>query len=1076
MVETNPSETQPDGDLAVVAELKAAGFANAEEIGRGGFGKVYRCTQLAVDRTVAVKVLTGELEHNRERFVREQQAMGRLTGHPNIVDVLGVGTTSNNRPYLVMPYLHRGSLDELIRREGPLALPDVLRLGIKIAGALETAHRANILHRDIKPGNILITDYGDPALTDFGIAHIAGGFETTTGTILGSPAFTAPELLGGASPSRASDVYGLGATLFCALTGHAAFERRSGEQLIAQFVRISEQSLPDLRERGLPNDLTVVIESAMSRDPENRPSAEQLGERLRQVERNHGIHVEDMALQERPGTRRPVIDASIPPEKAGNLPLELTSFVDRRIHLAEVKNLLVASRLVTLTGVGGVGKSRLALRVAQKVSSDFTDGAWFVELGNLADPELVPDVVAATLGIRSQGNRTVPEQLAELLSSREMLLLLDNCEHLLGSITTLTSLLLRTCPRLRIVATSRETLGVGGESVFSVPPLGIPDSNSAPSQRATSRSDAVALFAERAAAVVPGFSISDATGASVAQICIRLDGLPLAIELAAVRLRTMSPEQILSRLDDRYALLTRGSRSSPRRQQTLQWCIGWSYDLCTENEQQLWRQLSVFSGGLELDAAEYFCNTTVPETELLDTLSALVDKSILIRQDVASTVRFRMLETVQQYGREQAEERGEYPNLARRHRDWCAQLARRAEAEWVGPRQLEWADRLDREMPNIREALEFDLSEPGSHVLPFVNALYLFWTLRGRLGEARRWCERALAHTDDIQTVDRAKTLYGASVIAAERGELVSSPYIAQLRGMTEHATDMRIRALLQHSEGIKALGEENSDLAWAAGALADAVDVYKTYDEVKFLLDAQIVLGWAHALQGDTSRAVVSLEKALTITETLGESSQRSWAIWAMGFATWQEGDAIRAEQLLMEGLRIARVVNDPLVGARCLETLAWIGDEGNRRRRAAVLMGGAASLCRVAGSTTFMFRRLQRYHERCEKSCRRALGDRNFEAAHQEGATRSFESLVALALGEARSNAPLPHPIARLTKRERQIAELVARGLTNRAIAARLVISPRTAEGHVEHILTKLGFTSRAQVAAWISEQTSP
>ena len=295
MTDRNLFETQRDVGPAVVSELRAAGFDDAEEIGRGGFGIVYRCTQAALDRTVAVKVLTTDLDENRERFLREQRAMGRLTGHPNIVGVLQVGETEGGYPYLVMQFHRRGSLEARIRRVGPLPLEEVLRLGVKMAGALATAHRVGILHRDIKPANILYTDYGEPALSDFGIAHITGGFKTATGTFTGSPAFTAPEILSGDPPSQASDVYGLGATLFCALTGHAAFERRSGEQVVAQFLRIATEAAPDLRESGISDDIAAVVEEAMSRDPHDRPSPLALGEEFQQAQARHGFPVDEMA-------------------------------------------------------------------------------------------------------------------------------------------------------------------------------------------------------------------------------------------------------------------------------------------------------------------------------------------------------------------------------------------------------------------------------------------------------------------------------------------------------------------------------------------------------------------------------------------------------------------------------------------------------------------------------------------------------------------------------------------------------------------------------------------------------------
>ncbi len=1077
MVERDPFKTQRDVGNDGVTELSTAGFADAEEIGRGGFGEVFRCTQSAVGRTVAVKVLTGDLDENRERFFREQRAMGRLTGHPNIVDMLEVGETTSGHPYLVMPYHARGSLDARLRDDGPLPLAEMLHLGVKLAGALETAHRAEVLHRDIKPGNILLTDYGEPALTDFGIAHITGGFETTNGTVTGSPAFTAPEILGGAAPSRASDVYGLGATLFCALTGHAAFERRSGEQVVTQFLRITQQPIPDLREQGIPDDVSAVIEAAMSREPRDRPTAAELGEQLRQVERDHGFAVDAMALPTEPGAEHALVATSVPAagNRTGNLPLELTSFVDRRIQVTELKNLLAGSRLVTLTGIGGVGKTRLALRVADKVQRDFTAGVWLVELGDLQDATLLADVVAAALGLRNQRAQPILEALVEFLSARNLLLVLDNCEHMIDAVAELTESLLRTCPQVRILATSREALGIGGESVFAVPRLGTPDMASKPGLRGVTRHDAVTLFAERAAAAVPGFEVTDDSMLSVAGICTRLEGLPLAIELAAARLRTMSPEQILTRLDDRFALLTRGSRVAPMRQQTLRWCIGWSYDLCTPVEQRLWDQLSVFAG-IELDAAEQVCGSDMAEAELLDALSALVDKSILIRDETDGTVRFRMLETVQEYGREQAADSGLYPEYVRRHRDWCVRLALEAESEWIGPHQLQWVARLERELPNLRNALEFSLSESGEDALRITTALYLFWTLRGRLSEGRRWSERALAQSTDTQPLGRAKARCGAAIMAILQGDLpAAAENVARLEALAEQTADPLVAALLAHVKGNYCLASGADGLARAGTLLADALDTYEEASgDLRLQLDARISLGWAYAQQGDIARALAVLETALAITESAGETMLRSWVLLTMGFAVWRAGEPDRAASLLQEGVRAVRLVSDPVVATVCLEVLAWIATEQRHARRAATLLGAADTLSRIGGSFVSMLPNLLVYHEEFTRGSREMLGARAFEAARQEGAAMSFDAAADFALGErAEATAPPVRSGGKLTKRERQVADLVARGLTNRAIAARLVISPRTADGHVEHILTKLGFTSRAQIAAWAAEQ---
>lgn len=1092
MADSDPFKTQHDLDIDVVAELSAAGLTDAEEIGRGGFGVVYRCTQSVLDRVVAVKILTCDLEESRERFFREQRAMGRLTGHPNIVGILEVGETATGRPYLIMPYCSAGSLDKQLRRDGPLPLDGVLRLGVRMAGALETAHRADVLHRDVKPGNILITDYGDLALTDFGIAHLAGGFQTATGTVTGSPAFTAPEVLGGDPTTGASDVYGLGATLFCALTGHAAFERRSGEQVVAQFLRITTQPVPDLREHGIPEDVSAVIETAMCRDPLGRPTATELGEQLQRVQVAHGLDIDQMALHlDRSSTQAAPVPVS-PLHSAsssglagsaklsrgaglrpggGNLPLELTSFVDRRAQVSEVKNRLSASNLVTLTGIGGVGKSRLALRVAHKMQRDFPGGVWLVELAELRDPSLLVDVVARTFGLLRRDGKPMLEVLKEHLAGRQVLVLLDNCEHMIEAVAKLTESLLEACPQTRILATSREPMCIGAESVLPVPPLKFPDPSRGASVRGAASYEAVTLFVERAVTVVPDFRLDETNRAGVVGICARLDGLPLAIELAAARLRTMSPEQILARLTDRFALLTRGSRSAPTRQQTLGWCIDWSYELCTPAEQTLWRRLSAFAGSFELDAAQNVCGTDSTELELLDALSALIDKSILIREQIGPTVRFRLLETVQEYGQQRIIEAGGQAELIRRHRDWCERLALDAEADWVSPRQLEWLTRITRELPNLRKALEFSISDRDAAGLRTVAALNSFWAATGRFSEGRRWCERALARASDASDADRARAQYMMSVFAAALDDMpAAAGHVAELRVLAEQTADPSIDALLAEAEGYTALSR--GDLALACTRLNDAVETFRIHDETLLELKALISLGWVYVLQKNMPRAVVCLERCLRISADHGETAYRSVALRPMAVAVWRQGDARRAEQLLQEALRLARQVVDPIVAALGLEILAWILAEKRDGRRAAALLGAADSLFREIGSS-IMFPQLLPYHEECWRNTHDMLGGRGFESAHREGAAMRFEAAIGFALEEAQpAESPRDREAASLTKRERQVAKLIAEGLTNKAIAARLVISQRTAQGHVEHILTKLGFTSRAQIAVWTSE----
>ena len=1092
MAEVDPFATQRDVSGSVTAELAAAGFEDAQEIGRGGFGIVYRCTQTSLERTVAVKVLTADLdEQNRKRFLREQRAAGRLTGHPNIVNVLHSDVTANGRPFIVMPYHAQNSLDERIRSHGPLPLDEALRLGVKMAGALETAHRLEILHRDVKPGNILLTDYGEPALTDFGIAHITGGFKTTTGLVTGSPAFTAPEVVAGEPPTPAADVYGLGATLFAAITGHAAFERRRGEQLMAQFLRITSEPVPNPREHGVTEDVSAIIEGAMADTPGGRPSAVQLGRQLQAIQLHHGFPVDDMALYSELGPAQdgvPSPPTKYPPEgralhgdepawgyrdsgRMSSLPLELTSFVGRRTELAEAKNMLSTSRLVTLTGMGGVGKTRLSLRVATKAQHDFPDGVWFVKLDELRDESLLVGMVAGALGLRDRSARPLHEVLGDFLAPRKLLLVLDNCEQIVVAVANLAASLLRMCPRLRILATSREPIGIGGETVLRVPPLVVPDPDRLP--RGLPRNDAVTLFAERGGAAVPGFELAENNKVVIARICKRLDGLPLPIELAAARLRAMSPEQILQRLTDRYTLLTRGSRDAPSRQQTLWMCIDWSHDLCTPVEQRAWTQLSVFAGSFELEAAEMICDDDLTEEDLLDTVASLVDKSILTREHSDTTVRFRMLETLRDYGREKAQEAELYPELRRRHRNWYKQLALNSEADWISSRQVEWIRRLTLEQSNLREALEFCVTDSPEEGIRIVAALYPFWLSQGMFSEGRRYVDRLLANQTHPLTVDRAKALYTGTVLSGVQGDLqVAINLVEAGRALADQTTDPVIRAHISHADGYLALFE--GDLPRARSHLENAVQVYAARHDLLYQVAALEALGVTYELLDDAEQAIECHERVLAITEVRGESVYRSYSLWALAVATWRQHDHARAIRLLGQALQTSLKVNDRLNASMSLQTLAWISaDEGNSRR-AVVLMAAAEELSRSVGSAMVSLPGMLAYQDEYGREIRRTLSTQVSTAAHREGAALGFDAAVAYALGEqfpVTLTSSTGSPVEP-TKREHEVAKLIAEGFTNKEIASRLVISPRTVQGHVEHLLSKLGFTSRAQIAVWVVE----
>src|SRR5215472_3350934 len=462
------------------------------------------------------------------------------------------------------------------------------------------------------------------------------------------------------------------------------------------------------------------------------------------------------------------------PRITGNLPAELTSFVGRRGELAEVRRLLAGSRLVTLTGIGGVGKTRLALRAAAGVRRAFRDGVWLVRLDQLRDEALVAQAVAAALGLQDRAGYAPAASLAEYLAGRQLLLVLDNCEHLVDAVAELAGLLLRAAAGLRVLATSREALTIDGETVLAVPPLPVPPPGRRLTAAELTRFPAVGLFAERAAQVVPGFAVTEANAAAVAGICRRVDGLPLAIELAAARLPVLSAQQIDERLGDRLGLLTRGGRARPARQQTLRASIEWSWELCSRAERLVWARCSVFAGGFELDAAEGVCaDDRLAAGRVLDLLAGLAGKSILIAGYREGVARYRLPEPLREFGQERLCESGEETALRRRHRDWHEQLARRVDVDWLSPQMTEWAPRLFREHANVQAAQDFCQAEPGEaeaglrialHVWP-----YYYW-LAGHLSEGRYRLGQALARARE-PTIWRARGLILAGYLTAIGGD-----------------------------------------------------------------------------------------------------------------------------------------------------------------------------------------------------------------------------------------------------------------------------------------------------------------
>ncbi|WP_433253727.1 ATP-binding protein [Streptosporangium sp. CA-135522] len=767
--------------------------------------------------------------------------------------------------------------------------------------------------------------------------------------------------------------------------------------------------------------------------------------------------------------------------RAAGLPAEVTSFVGRRHEVAEAKRLLSGARVVTLTGVGGVGKTRLALRVAADVQRAFRDGVWLVDLAGLDDPELLVPSVNEALTIRDHSSRPPLEVLVDHLRDRQALLVLDNCEHLLHDCAVVVETLARSASAVQVLATSRQALGIASEQTLPVPTLPMPDPGAPqPSIESLAQCDAIRLFVERARAVLPDFALTVANRDAVERICRRLDGIPLAIELAAVRLRALSVEQLLARLDDRFRLLTAGSPAALPRQRTLRALLDWSHALCTEQEQLLWARTSVFSDGLDLKAAEVVCSGDgLTREEVVDLVIGLVDKSILIRDDhpsYPSAARYRLLETIRHYGRERLVASGQEAALQRRHRDYYRELAAQARAQRFGPGQVLWFGRLRREHANLRAALEHCFAEPQEAAtgLDMATDLLYHWITSFYLREGRCWLDRGLRAVTEPGEA-RARALWAGAWLAILQADVDSAAaMLEEARTLGERPGQEPVLAYVALYSGMIAM--YRGDVESAVPLYEEAAARHRATGDPTGLALALIRLSLTHSFRGDFARAVSAAEEGLAMCEARGEGWHRAYTMMALGIAVWGQGDDRRAVELEMESLRFNRSLDDPMGAGTNLEVLAWIAATREQYEKAAMLLGILETVWRETGAPLSGFGHMARYHDECESRTREALGEPAFEAAVRRGARIPYEEALALALeeeapgGEPSGEAERPSP---LTRRETEIARLVAQGLSNKEIAASLVISQRTAEGHIEHILNKLGFHSRAQIAVWIGER---
>jgi predicted ATPase/DNA-binding CsgD family transcriptional regulator len=800
----------------------------------------------------------------------------------------------------------------------------------------------------------------------------------------------------------------------------------------------------------------------------------------RQRERVCGAAEGEVGVTVQPYSRAEPLSASrtvglAQPRDAIRLPATPLPLIGREQQLMHARDLLLRPqvRVLTLTGPAGTGKTRLGLAVAAELVEAFADGVCFVDLGPIGEPRFVLSTIASALALRDGGGEPLGVTLRDALRDRVLLLVLDNFEQVLAAAPDV-SKLLASGPGLKALVTSRERLHLYGEQELVVPPLELPSPQRLPSMDALIGVPAVALFLQRAQSVAPDFQLTEANKQAVAEVCVRLDGLPLALELAAARSKLLSPEALLARLEHRLELLTHGPRDVPARQQTLRAAMDWSHDLLRSDERLLFRRLAVFVGGWTLDAAEAVAGDGAP---VLETLASLVDQSLVRRlDDTTGEPRFRLLETIREYAQDQLRLSGQLDLMRHRHAAFFMDLVRTAEPELMRLGQAAWLERLEQEHDNLRAALDWATSGgDAEYGLALAGGLRLFWEVHGHLSEGRRWLEKALAGAADAPLGTRIKGLHAAGYLAARQGDFLAA------RSFFEEG--LAIQRRLGDQPGIATfltslalVAEEEGDLTAAGARCEESLVIFRRLGDQWSIARTLNNLGLVHYMRGDHPQARRLYEESLALFRGLGDKRSIAVLLGNLGLTLCQQREFAAARINHVEGLRLRRELEDTLGTAEALTGLGALAAVEGRVERATRLFAAAQIQRESIGAAIG-----PAYRAECVRhvpALRMRLGETAFSAAWAEGSAMPLEEAIACALGpaevapaEAGANeepAGTTSP-GGLSTREREVATLVAQGLGNREIAEQLVITERTAGNHVEHILNKLGFHTRAQIAAW-------
>ncbi|MEQ1472516.1 MAG: protein kinase [Candidatus Acidiferrum sp.] len=990
----NPSASDAKQSALLAPGSRFGRYEILGPLGAGGMGEVYRAHDSRLGRDLAVKILSSKLSANAQdlaRFEREACSASALN-HPNIITIFELGQVGAIH-YIAMELVDGELLRDVLRAER-LPLQKAIPLAAQIAEGLAKAHEANVVHRDLKPENIMITRDGLVKILDFGLAKsaapdkhesddTAGTSLTSAGTVMGTIAYMSPEQTRGEPLDFRSDQFSFGSLLYEIVTGKKSFGRASSAETISAILRDDPEPVASLNSQA-PAPLCWAIDRCLAKNPVDRyPSTRELAREL--------ANIRDR-LSEAP--------SRFSPTRFANLPTQRTGFIGRDSEVAAVKELLLRDevRLVTLSGPGGIGKTRLALEVGAEVAASFPGGVCFIPLAGVTDPTLIPSIIAQSLGIKEVSRQINIQSLKDYLHDlrNNLLLLFDNFEHML-SVAPAVAELVTIAAKLKVLVTSRSRLHVYGEHEYPVPPLALPDLRASISPKVLSKNPTIALFLERAAAVKPNFELTQENALAVATICTRLDGLPLAIELAAARIKLLSPAQMQSRLESRLQLLTGGARDLPLRQQTLRGTIDWSYDLLTPGEQSLFRRISVFAGGCTLEGIEAVCNTKQDlELDILEGVESLVDKSLIRHiETVDGESRFVLLDTVREYAAERLAESGEENVTRRAHSAYCLVLAEESASYTSDPSKTEWVHSFEQDHDNFRAALEW-LTKTGNAEwgLRLGAALFQFWDMREHLTEGRDSLGKLLKlESAATRSNVRARALFAAGVLASEQADhAAASALTSESLEIARELKDDRGAAIALNALAVVA--RDRGDLAAARALFDESLAAWRALGDSEVVARSLSNLANVVKLQGNFAFARSLYEESRAIFLALGDKTGTAWSLNYEGDIARGQGENDTAQTLYQQSLATFRELDDKWGIAGCLVDLGDLARDHGKDRIARAHYAESMKLFEELGQKRGIARLLD-----C-LACFAALREKPERALRLAGAAAAMRRVLGVSL----------------------------------------------------------------------------